>query len=79
MNDQILPKPDKLHPHQVRIVYKNHRDEVAVRWIIPKDFYFGSNPSYYPEPQWLCHAMDIDKMTERTFAMNRIIHWEQFA
>lgn len=59
----------------ITFTYKNHRGEIAVRYVRPIMIAFGAN-SYHPEPQWLMHAWDINKEAERTFAMKDISDWQ---
>jgi hypothetical protein len=48
--------------------YRNYRGETSVRRVIPLFPRFGSN-QWHTEPQWLLHAIDLDKGEERQFAM----------
>lgn len=62
----------------VRIRYRNHKGETAVRRIVPypnRPVEFGSN-RWHPTPQWLLYAWDLDKKAERTFALKDIQSWE---
>lgn len=54
--------------HQITVVYINHRGETAVRKILPYRVRWGSN-EWHTEPQWLLDGMDVEKNTERTFAI----------
>ncbi|MDO8690524.1 MAG: hypothetical protein Q7R39_11035 [Dehalococcoidia bacterium] len=58
----------------VRILYTNHRGEMADRTIDPWSLYFGST-KWHPEPQWLLRALDLDKNVERHYAMKDISSW----
>lgn len=51
--------------------YRNHRNEVAIRSVIPMEIFYGKT-EFYPEEQWLMTAFDLDRDLPRTFAMNRI-------
>lgn len=48
--------------------YRNYRGEVAERRVIPKAIWHGST-QYHTEPQWLMTALDLDKQSDRDFAM----------
>lgn len=68
------PVPNQI----VEIDYTNHRGERALRKIIPKTIEFGST-EWHPTGQWLLNAWDIDKMADRSFAMNQIHSWRNDA
>lgn len=55
----------------VVIRYRNHRDEVADRRILPRRIWFGST-DWHPEPQWLMDATDVDRGVERSFALRDV-------
>jgi hypothetical protein len=59
----------------VRVVYRNHRGEVAFRSIVPKGMWFGAT-EWHPEPQWLLSAWDVEKEADRDFAMSGLVWWE---
>lgn len=67
----VLENPETV----VTIGYINHRGEISVREIIPKEFGWGSN-DYYPTPQFLLDAYDLGKREHRTFALNNILFWK---
>jgi hypothetical protein len=52
----------------LQIVYKNYRNQIAVRNILPEKLEFGKT-EFHPEEQWLVHALDIDKNEKRIFAL----------
>ena len=56
-----------MEPKPIHILYKNNRDEVKWRKILPIRLYWGST-EYHPDPQWILEAMDVDKGAERSFA-----------
>ena len=58
----------------VRIVYRNHRGEVAIRRVVPCFMHFGQS-QWHPEQQWTLHAWDEDKQEKRDFAMKDILAW----
>lgn len=59
----------------VNIEYTNHRGDRSVRRIIPRNFTFGIT-SFYPTPQWLLAAFDVDKQAMRVFALQNIHEWK---
>lgn len=58
-------------PGDFKFAYLNHRGRTSQRRVTPLRFYYGST-TYYPEPQWLLHAYDLDKNAIRDFALNRM-------
>lgn len=58
----------------VCIDYTNHRGERRWRNVEPRKLYWGRT-EWHPEPQWLLHAFDLDKMEDRDFAMAGIHQW----
>ena len=56
------------------IVYTNHRGETARRTIEFRYMWFGVT-KWHPKPQFLLHALDIDKQQERDFAIKDIKEW----
>ncbi|MEG9503908.1 MAG: hypothetical protein MIN69_18950 [Methylorubrum extorquens] len=69
----------------VPILYRNWRGLTAVRQIIPqtKEGYgshtwFGAT-DWHPAPQWLLHAVDVEKGEARDFAMAGVKAWGQAA
>lgn len=52
----------------VTLTYTNWRGETAQRTIIPRSIRWGST-EWHPEPQWLLTAFDVDKGSERDFAL----------
>jgi predicted DNA-binding transcriptional regulator YafY len=50
------------------LIYKNHREEIAMRRIWPIKVRFGSS-HYHSEPQWLLDCYDFDKLDFRTYAL----------
>lgn len=57
-----------------RIVYRNHRGEVATRLIRPRNVWFGATP-WHPEPQWMLLAFDEAKGQYRDFALAGVVRW----
>jgi len=60
--------------YAVVIRYRNHRGEVALRRIEPRNIWFGST-EWHPREQWLLNAYDHDKQAERDFALADILEW----
>ena len=60
--------------HEVVILYRNWRGEIANRTILPKSVYYGSS-QWHSEEQWLLVADDLEKNAERHFAMKDILSW----
>lgn len=65
----------KLSSGRVRIVYTNHREETAIRTIVPFRIWMGQT-DYHTNMQWLLDAFDEDKKAERIFAMKDILVWD---
>jgi hypothetical protein len=59
---------------QVTVLYTNYRGETALRRIIPERLFFGTT-EWHPGAQWLLDARDVDRDTNRTFAMKDIRAW----
>jgi hypothetical protein len=59
----------------LRILYRNHRNVESWRRIRPGRMEFTST-DWHPEPQWILHALDVDRGAERPFAMRDIIQWD---
>lgn len=55
----------------VALDYTNWKGERSQRRVVPIRIYFGST-EYHTEEQFLLEALDIDKGTNRTFAMKDI-------
>lgn len=58
----------------VKIDYTNWRGERSERRIVPMRMEWGQN-KWHKEPQWLLHALDVDKRESRIFAMADIHSW----
>ncbi len=70
---QLAAAPkNPLEREVLTITYRNHRDEIAERHIIPQRVWFGTT-EWYPDPQWLLSAWDKDREVERDFAMKRML------
>lgn len=60
----------------LRFLYKNYRGEIGLREVaVPIVARFGST-EWHPEPQWLVHAIDVEKGLPREFALRdmRFLH-----
>jgi predicted DNA-binding transcriptional regulator YafY len=55
----------------VGIVYTNYRGETARRRIIPQRLWFGAT-KWHPDEQWLLDAIDVEKKSQRSFALRDI-------
>ena len=55
----------------VLIRYTNYRGECSVRRILPQRLEFVSS-EWHPEPQWVLHALDLDRGVERSFALRDV-------
>ena len=60
---------------EIQILYVNYRGKESWRRIQPDKIWFGFN-EWHPEPQWLMDAIDLDKQSERTFAIKDIQVWK---
>jgi predicted DNA-binding transcriptional regulator YafY len=58
----------------VTIRYTNYRGETTDRRIIPKAIRFAST-EWHPEEQWLLDAFDLDRGSDRSFALRDIHSW----
>lgn len=63
-------------PNIVEFVYENHRGELReVRIDAATAHMWAGATAYYPEPQPLMTAWDLDRCEERTFALKRVRSW----
>ncbi|MCL2211370.1 MAG: hypothetical protein FWB95_05555 [Treponema sp.] len=58
----------------VKILYKNYKNEVGYRTIIPKSIDFTAT-EWHKEEQWILTAFDLDKNADRGFAIADIKEW----
>lgn len=65
----------EIPPIVVKLTYKNYRDEVALRYVLPVRIWFGTT-SIYERAQWLLDVFDFDKNANRTYAVQNILKWE---
>jgi len=54
------------------IEYKNWKNEVNIRTIIPQEVWFGNTEFHHTE-QWIMKAYDVNKQAMRDFAIKDII------
>jgi hypothetical protein len=52
----------------ITMTYRNYRGEVAQRTVVPTRIWFGST-DWHPEPGWLMSAYDLEKGSDRDFAL----------
>ncbi len=64
--------------NHVKILYTNWRGEQAWRTIAPIRLWFGAT-EWHKDKQWLLTAIDVEKGTERDFAMKDIQKWQDDA
>ena len=57
---------------QVKILYTNWKGKTSYRNIIPKSIEFKST-EWHKEEQWILNAFDINKNTDRGFALKKWI------
>lgn len=60
----------------LRFRYINHAGKTAVRNVVSPTLFWGQS-DFYPDPQWLLNAYDLDKQAWRTFAFSCITILEQ--
>ena len=76
---QPAPAPVAAQPQQsaepggwlFRFIYRNHRGVVSERFVKPITLWFGKT-GWHPEYQWFLKAFDLDKRSERDFALQDI-------
>lgn len=56
----------------LRIKYKNWKGSIGIRKIVPDYVWFGVT-QFHQNPQWLIHALDVEKQEYRDFAIVDII------
>jgi predicted DNA-binding transcriptional regulator YafY len=57
-----------MEQRKIQIVYKNYKNEVSTRNVIPSKIWYGST-EYHLAEQWFMRAWDLDKKAERDFAL----------
>ena len=74
-NDVIEATDGKdLSKMTIRVRYKNWKEDVAIRTIIPLSIFHGSN-EFHKENQWLLKVWDVEKHDYRTYAIKDILEW----
>ena len=69
----MLPEP--LNRHQaVTVKYKNWRNEVAERTIIPIQLVWGST-EWHPHEQWLLKVWNVERNDYRMYALKDILEF----
>jgi len=58
----------------ITIVYTNYKGETGIREIVPQKIWFGGT-EWHPKKQWLLDAYDINKQSNRSFAIKDIKSW----
>lgn len=64
----LVPLEEPVEVYAAVIRYTNWKGKLAYRRILPISFWYGST-EYHPEKQWFVKAYDMDKETERDFAL----------
>jgi len=65
---------EELVDHPIKVKYKNWKNEITIRTIIPQNIYYGST-KFHKTEQWLMDVWDIEKDALRTYAMMDIIEF----
>lgn len=52
----------------IKVLYQNHRGEVAIRCITPTRIRFGKS-QHHADGQWLLECYDHGKEADRTYAL----------
>ncbi len=60
---------------RVRVMYRNHRGEVALRTVAVLAVRFGTAPPWHEDPQPLLVVFDYDRDAPRTLALGRVVSW----
>ena len=60
---------------EVLIDYTNWRGERGERRVLPLSIQWESS-EWHPDPQWIVHAVDVEKGRTRGFAMKDIHAWK---
>ena len=70
LSEEILKilSENKLEDMEIKVVYKNHRGEEAIRHILPIRIFYGST-EFHREKQWLMEVYDLDKKAKRDYAL----------
>jgi predicted DNA-binding transcriptional regulator YafY len=58
----------------LRFIYRNYRQSVETRRVLPDSLRFGQTP-YHPRSQWLLRAWDLDRKDWREFAVEDVLRF----
>ena len=58
----------------IKVKYKNWKDEVGIRTIIPQNIFFG-HTDFHKEDQWLLDVWDVEKDAPRVYALMDIVEF----
>jgi hypothetical protein len=70
-----MPLPRQFNSRVVTIDYTNWRGERRMRKICPESIAFDST-EWHSTQQWLLHAIDMEDMKSKTFAIKDIHEWK---
>lgn len=65
---------DKILNNPIRFKYKNWKDEISIRTLIPIEVWYGES-DFHKGTQWFLKAYDLDKLDKRDFAIKDIIEY----
>jgi len=68
----IEDKREKIKVNTLQFEYKNWKNQIGIRTVIPKEIWYGST-EFHSEEQWFLKAIDVDKLENRDFAIQDII------
>ena len=64
----------KMATSHLKFKYKNWKGETSIRNVIPKEIWYGDS-KFHKGSQWFMKAYDVDKKSERNFAIIDIIEY----
>lgn len=68
-NQDSMDRPVDNEPSRmVKFVYRNWKGEIKEYHVLPEKFEYGRD-TYHNRPQWLLHAVDVERGVRRTFAL----------
>ena len=75
-NPEFVSLAESADPPKLIIDYTNYKGERKERLIYPvrRGLWFG-NTAWHPELQWFLHAMDMEKLEYRDFAIQGLHSW----
>lgn len=71
---RVNEKNVELLNHQIKVKYKNWKDEVGIRNIVPLNISYG-HTDFHQIDQWLLDVWDVDKDAQRIYALMDIIEF----